>query len=234
MRHFSSHLKDSQSIQLLQDTTEYTKTLGIEWNPSLDQFRLTVSKLPASDHITKRLLVSDIAKTFDVLGWFSPSIVKAKTLLQRCWEQKLDWDDLVPSAIHDAWHNWQSELHLLTEKCIPRCYFDTSSQITSWELHGFCDVSEHAYAAVVYLRMTDPHGKVQVTLVTSKTKVAPIKRLTVPRLKLCGAYLLAHLLHHVCQVLEIPLFHVYAWTDSTIVLNWLDGSPRWFKTFVGN
>ena len=187
----------------------------------LDQFLLTVSKLPTSDHITKRLPVSDITKTFDVLGWFSPAIVKAKILLQHCREQKLDWDDPVPSAIHDAWYNWRSELHLLTEKCIPRCYFDASSQISSWELHGFCDASECAYAAVVYLCMTDSHGNAQVTLVTSKTKVAPIKRLTIPRLELCGAHLLAHLLHHVCQVLNIPLSHVCVWTDSTIVLNWL-------------
>ena len=82
--------------------------------------------------------------------------------------------------------------------------------------------------------MTDSLGNVQVALVTSKTKVAPIKRLTIPHLKLCGPRLLAQLLHHVSQVLKIPLSRVHAWTESTIVLNWFDGSPRRFKTFVGN
>ena len=235
MQHLTPDLKDSKSIHLLEDTaTEYTKTLGVEWNSNLDQFRLTVAELPVSENLTKRLLVSDVAKTFDILGWFAPSIVKAKILLQRCWEQRLDWDDPVPSSIHDAWYNWRSELHLLTQKQIPRCYFDKSTQISSFELHGFCDASEHAYAAVVYLRMTDSPGNVQVSLVTSKSKVAPIKRLSIPRLELCGATLLAQLMHHVSQVLEIPLSHIHTWTDSTIVLNWLDGNPRRFKTFVGN
>ena len=72
-------------------------------------------------------------------------------------------------------------------------------------LHGFCDASERAYAAVVYLRMVDTTGNVQVTLITSKTKVAPIKRMTIPRLELCGAYLLARLLFHVKKVFNIPL-----------------------------
>lgn len=68
----------------------------------------------------------------------------------------------------------------------------------------------------------------------SKTEVAPIKRLTIPRLDLCGAHLLAQLLRHVQEVFHIPLHDVHAWTDSTIVLNWLVGNPRRFKTYVGN
>ncbi len=102
------------------------------------------------------------------------------------------------------------------------------------ELHGFSDASELAYAAVIYLRLTDTDGTPQISLVTSKAQVAPIKRLSIPRLELCGAYVLARLLHYVRQVLEVPLSHVHAWTDSTIVLNWLDGSPKRFKTYVGN
>ena len=78
------------------DADAYTKTLGIACNTTFDHFRLTVARLPPTDNLNKLALVSDIARTFDVLGWFSPSIVKAEILLQFCWEQKLDWDDTVP------------------------------------------------------------------------------------------------------------------------------------------
>ena len=82
--------------------------------------------------------------------------------------------------------------------------------------------------------MTDSTGKVHISLVMAKTKVALIKRLTIPRLELCGEHLLARILGHVKQVLEISSSEIFAWTDSTIVLDWLKGNPRRFTQFVGN
>ena len=75
-------LRDSQSLHIIQSSDEYTKTLGIQWNPNSDHFRLAIADLPQLQNLTKRTLVSDIAKTFDVLGWFSPTIIKMKILLQ--------------------------------------------------------------------------------------------------------------------------------------------------------
>ena len=123
---------------------------------------------------------------------------------------------------------------MLATKHIPRYYFSKQSTCTSFELHGFCDASEAAYAAVVYFRTLDSKGNPHVSLITSKTKVAPIKRLTIPRLELCGAHLLARLLHHIQRIFNVPIKDVHAWTDSTIVLGWIVGDPRRFKTFVGN
>ena len=114
---------------------------------------------------------------------------------------------------------------------IPRCYFPKEVQILSTQLHGFSDTSEAAYAGVVYLRMVDTDGKVHISLVASKTKVAPIKQLTIPRLELCGSQLLANLLHYVQGVLHVAPGDIFTWTDSTIVLAWLTGNPR---RFVGN
>ena len=234
LQHISPDLLESNSTHVISDPEEYTKTLGLEWNTSMDHFQLTVADLPPLENVTKRLLVSDIAKTFNVLGWFAPSIIKAKILLQRLWEWKVNWDDPVPQPIRDAWFQWRSESNLLIVMNIPRCYFPKTAQITSFQLHGFCDASELAYAGVVYLRMTDLNENVHISLVAAKTKVAPIKRLTIPRLELCGAQLLTKLLHHVREALHIPIQDIYAWTDSTIVLSWLEGNPHRFKTYVGN
>ena len=101
---------------------------------------------------------------------------------------------------------------------IPRCYYPKEVTIVSVQLHGFSDA---AYAAAVYLRMTDTEDNIHTTLVISKTKVSSIKKLTISRLELCGALLLSRLLSHVKNMFEVPTCHVYAWTDSTIVLSWV-------------
>ena len=169
--------------------------------------------------------MSDIAKKFDVLGWFSPSIVQIKILLQHVWELKVGWDDLLPPEIKDTWLRWRMELTLLSDRPIPRCHFPKQVYIQYVQLHRFSDASEEAYSGVVFLRMVDSLQHVHTSLVTSKTKVAPIKQLTIPLLELCGVHLLARLLHHVCQVFHQSVNSVFTWTDSMIVLSWLSTTP---------
>ncbi len=227
IEHLSPELREAHPSHLLN---EYTKTLGIKWNSTTDQFQLNVSELPPPERVTKRSFVSDVARTFDILGWFSPSIISVKILLQRLWEHGIGWDDDVPSSIRES---WRAELKLLSDKRIPRCYFP-HQDVVSIELHGFSGASESAYAAVVYLCCTDTEDNVSCSLITSKTKVAPIKRLSIPRLELCGAVILAKLIHNLMDIFSIPSDKVHAWTDSTGVLSWIVGNPRRFKTFVGN
>ena len=106
--------------------------------------------------------------------------------------------------------------------------------MVSTELHKFCDDSEAAYSGVIYLRAVDTKGDVHVSLVIAKTKVAPLKRLSIPRLELCSTGLLFKLLSHVAGTLVIPSQNIHAWTDSHVVLGWLRSNPRRFKPFVGN
>ena len=142
------------------------------------------------------------------------------------WREKCDWDDPVSQRIHAVWQQWRSELHVLKEREIQRRYFPKDFDVASIKLHGFCDAFESTYAGVVYIRATNVDNAINHTaLVIAKTKVAPIKRLSIPRLELCGALLVTKLLLHCGKILGVPLESTYAWTDSTVVLSWLRGDP---------
>ena len=139
-------LRDAQTSLTISESEEiYTKTLGVEWHSVLDHFRLSIANHSPIENLTKRALVSDIAKTYDILGWYAPTIIKVKILLQKVWEAKIDWDDPVPQPIADEWELWRSQLKSLSRMHIPRCYFPKDVQVVSTQLHGFSDASESAY-----------------------------------------------------------------------------------------
>ncbi len=99
-----------RSSHLLPTNDEYKKTLGIEWNASKDHFRLAHADPPPLENLTKRGLASDVAKTYDILGWFAPATIKMKILLQTLWEEAIGWDDPVPPHVKEVWLKWRSEL----------------------------------------------------------------------------------------------------------------------------
>ena len=121
-------------LMSISGSKEYAKTLGLEWNTTFDHFRLIISNLSPPEIITKCTLVSDIAKIFDVLGWFSPTVIKMKMLLHRLWELKIAWDDLVPTSIQEIWLQWLSELPSLANCHLPRYYFPKSVTINSLQV----------------------------------------------------------------------------------------------------
>ena len=160
--------------------------------------------------------------------------MKAKILLQMLWLEGVGWDDCVPNAILEEWSKWRQELPLLSTHHIARCYYPKEAVIVSTQLLGFSDASEKAYSGIVYLRIEDSSGIIYISLVASKICVAPIKQVTIPRLELNGALILVQLLSHCKELLDLPLSSVFAWTDSTIVLAWIQGNSHRFKVYVGN
>ena len=226
--------RDEEPSQLIQYSEAFKRVLGVEWNADTDTFRPMVPTDYADGKLTKRKLLSSIAGLFDVLGWCSPAIILPKTLLQRLWEERLGWDETVLPGISNAWERWVGEIHEFRRYLIPRSYFPMEADVKTVQLHGFSDASEIAYAGAVYLRGVDQTGRIYTSLVVAKTKVAPIKRMTIPRLELCGALVMARLLRHISVTLDISTGNVFAWTDSRVVLSWLHGDPRRFKIFVGN
>lgn len=210
--------------------SENVKILGLNWNPTDDCFSFKV-RLDSEFIPTKRKLLSESSRVFDPLGWLSPTTISIKILFQNLWLQKLDWDDVLPADESKKWKKLRESLHHL-EKCqIPR-WLHTQSDVHV-EIHGFCDASQNAYAAAVYSRVETAEGYL-TTLIAAKTKVAPVKQLSIPRLELCGAVLLVKLITSVVPALKMPISNTRLWTDSKIVLDWLSVPSRKLNTFVAN
>ena len=109
-----------------------------------------------------------------------------------------------------------------------------NGQPTEIQLHGFCDSSKKAYEACLYLRSVNQQGEVTTKLLCSKSRVAPVKKVTLPRLELCGSLLLAQLIQKTIPALNLKIYRILLWTDSMIVFSWLTSSASKWKTFVAN
>ncbi|XP_033318456.1 uncharacterized protein LOC117216029, partial [Bombus bifarius] len=224
-------LEETNHQHFLGDS-QTLKTLGVFWNSSDDSILYSVEVKPTPSRVTKRIISSEIAKIYDPLGLLAPVIVRAKMLLQRIWSSKIDWDESLPIELHIEWERYYAQLPLLNNVRFPRkAIIESAIEI---ELHGFCDASEKAYGACVYLRTLNTNGRVWTQLLTAKSKVAPLKCQTIPRLELSGALLLTSLMSTVQQALSHKITRTIYWTDSTIVLHWLNTSPHTLKTFVAN
>ncbi|XP_012230246.2 uncharacterized protein [Linepithema humile] len=207
------------------------KVLGIAWSPRDDAFSFHIS-LPPRSAATKRSILSTTARIFDPLGWATPVVIIAKILMQELWIRSCDWDDQLPADLSERWEAYRDSLQSLAKIRIPR-WTGLSKQVSHIELHGFSDASLKAISAVVYMRITYPK-EVKVTLIAAKSKVAPIKTLSIPRLELNGAVLLVKLLRYVADAMQSANIPTHCWTDSTIVLEWLKKHPSTWVTFVAN
>ncbi|XP_060800708.1 uncharacterized protein LOC132901847 [Amyelois transitella] len=213
---------------------DVTKIVGIAWNRRTDEFGYNIkisSDAPAPE--TKRKVISEICRLYDPLGWIAPCVIIAKIFIQKLWIAGLGWDDKLPEELIQEWSQYRKELPKLELFHIPRWVRKKKSDIKV-ELHGFSDASNAGYAAVVYIRCVTMENEVYTHLVTAKTKVAPIKQISIPRLELCAAVLVTKLLLEVSETLNINKSDIHAWTDSTIVLAWLSDHPSRWKTFVAN
>ncbi|UYV66657.1 hypothetical protein LAZ67_4002469 [Cordylochernes scorpioides] len=207
--------------------------LGIQWDPSYDTLNISCKSGPA-DIKSKRQIVSAIARIYDPCGWLSPTTVVLKLLLQEIWKLKIGWDEDIPASIQRKWNTFEREMKHFQQISIPRCIFQRNLLIYNMQMHGFCDSSELAYSAVCYLRITYENNQIETILLTAKTKVAPIKKIPIPRLELCAALMLAQLQSQTTQTLPFNIDEQFYWTDSKIVLAWITSESKKWQIFVAN
>lgn len=210
------------------------KTLGLSWNMGEDVIKYNLELPPLSETVTKRKILAEVQRLFDPLGWLAPALVPAKIMIQKLWLQRVHWDEELSSETKNEWLNIRHSFEDIKSMKLKRWLCTTQETLKDVTIHGYCDASTKAYGAVAYLRVRGVNGGYQTGIIAAKTKVAPIKALSLPRLELCGAVLLSKLLKHISEATRIPTSQIFCWTDSTIVLSWLQGDPNRWHTFVRN
>ncbi|XP_053377557.1 uncharacterized protein LOC123564742 [Mercenaria mercenaria] len=217
----------------LETTPRVKRALGLQWRIDKDEFAFDVS-LQQKSH-TRRGILSVASSLYDSLGFVAPVTLIPKLVLQNACRQQLQWDERVSEADAEKWSQWLMNLPELSKVSIDRCLkpgkLDKSSKI---ELHMFSDASEQAYGSAVYVKIYDAEGNSKCSLVMGKSRLAPIKSIAIPRLELDAAVLAVKLYRLVKQELDLNIDKRYFWTDSMIVLGYIQNEKRRFKTFVAN
>ena len=235
LKSIPKELQETQQTLSL-DNKDGVTTLGLLWIPTTDQLQVKniTTQVLRTDPTTstKRKVLATTASIFDPLGLFSPAVIVYKMFLQRLWQDQLQWDQPLPANFQQEWNQMHQSLSQLFQIKMNRKVICPSA--TNIQIHGFCDSSEKAYGACIYIRSIDSNQKTSCELLCSTSRVAPLKQLTIPRLELCAAALLAKLYKKVTCALNITIHEFHLWTDSSIVLAWIQGPCNKWKTFVSN
>ncbi|XP_055622107.1 uncharacterized protein LOC129765713 [Toxorhynchites rutilus septentrionalis] len=221
------HFKDKSSVA--------ERVLGVSWNTTNDAFLFTAPpRMTDDEHPTKRSVLSHIMSMYDPIGFLSPFTVQGKILVQDLWRTGCEWDEPIEEESHNKWRSWINLLPEIEAARIPRAYFGdaSSDELTDVQLHILTDASEKAIGCVAYFRVTIGE-EIRCALVMSRTKVAPLKQLTIPRLELQAAVMGARLAKTVCASHSIKISRKFFWTDSQTVLSWIRSDQRQYKPFVG-
>ena len=219
----------------LRDLTQewsVERTLGLQWCLELDQFqfRVILKDLP----LTRRSILSTVASIFDPLGLIAPFVLVGRQVLQQICKENVGWDDPVPEHLASQWMKWRADLCHLEEFKIDRCFKpDDFGEVIHSEIHHFSDASLQGYGACSYIRLVNKEGAVHCSLIMGKSRVAPKKVMTVPRMELCSALLSVKIAEFLRTELRLEC-EEYFWSDSKITLGYVTNRTKRFHIFVAN
>ncbi|XP_033106332.1 uncharacterized protein LOC117108428, partial [Anneissia japonica] len=209
------------------------KVLGVVWEPERDVLKYKVQQDDKPSKLTKRIVLSAISKIFDPIGFAGAFLIRAKIMIQRLWSTGIGWDDGLNAEETTNWLNFFNEMKGLDGVSFVRCLIPDPNAKTL-QLVIFCDASETAFGAVGYTRLEMCDGSVCVKFLTAKSRVAPLKVLTIPRLELQAAVLATRLYTTIVKEMSVKFEKVIFLSDSIIALSWIRGQSRQYKPFVSN
>ncbi|GFV30545.1 integrase catalytic domain-containing protein [Trichonephila clavipes] len=213
-----------------------TKGLGLARDPENDLIYFDpkdLLKFMSRRGESKRFILSVVGRIFDPIGILGPFVIKLKCLLQELWTLGVEWDSELPPKLRHKWQQWSSEAEGLTAIKIPRFYLGNIDQeISKCEIHCFQtrvnQLMEQYYTCDLLLVITKSR---ETSFICSKSRVAPLKSLTLPRLELTAALLSARLAKQVSSCLKFDA-NIYYWTDSLISYYWIPKGRQLVKTMI--
>ena len=225
--------KDLKNLDLRKDSLPIQRSLGTYWCIESDTFgfRIELKDKP----VTRRGILSTVSSVYDPLGAVAPVILVGKQILQSLCRKNTDWDDPVPDDILPQWEKWREQLPLLENLKFNRCLkppgFGTP---VSSEIHSFSDASDIGIGQVSYLRLTNERNEHHVSFLMAKSRVAPLKPISIPRLELTAAVMSVNVTSMLATELSIDDIPLTYHTDSEIVLGYINNDARRFHVYVGN
>lgn len=223
--------EDNSKMKDLTIMDSCVKALGLSWNPSSDCFSFKVEMNVETIDPTKRNILRVLARIYDPLGLLAPVTINVKQILQALWKSNIDWDTPIKGVILRNWENFVKSLLHIPKMKIPR-WTSSITLATEEQLHMFSDASNLAYGAIVYHITKDENGQISSHMLTAKSKIAPIKTKTIPKLELCAATLGAKLVSKVSKTLKI--FNIYCWVDAKVVLAQIQSASDRQDVFTKN
>lgn len=222
-----------RDLNLTQDVLPIERALGVQWCTENDVFTYNIK--PQDKSKTRRGILSIVNSTFDPLGFLAPLILPAKLLMRDLCKEKLGWDEDIGDLRAEQWNKWLEDITLLSGFSIRRCVKpqDYGTTVVA-RLHHFSDASEVAYGTASYLVLMNDQGRIHCSLIMGKSRVSPLKQVTVPRLELTAAVVAVKVDRMLQGEMQIPLQQSIFWTDSTTVLKYIDNDTARYKTFVAN
>ena len=228
----SKRSKGFQNLDFQKDQMPEERALGLWWCTENDVFKFKVQIKPAR---TRREILSVVYSVYDPIGLISPFILPAKLLLQKLCKLNLGWDEVINLEEEKLWKKWIESIKNLENISIDRCLKPSFLGNFTTELHTFADASDSGYGVCVYLRfVNETEGNIDCKLVTSRSRVAPLKKVTIPKLELNAAKLAVMVTHRLLKELNLSIDKRFFWSDSTAVLKTINSKETRFPTFVQN
>ena len=228
---------DSERVAGLQDLNlqalPIERTLGVLWDVNNDEF--TYSMKPNIQPLTRRGLLSAVSAIYDPMRLITPFTIRGRKLIQDLVREKVSWDEPLSEQHLAGWQECLQELEFGPKIKVDRCLLPKEFwDISQAELHHISDASTAAFGAASYLRVVNTQGQIRCNLLFSRSRVAPLRQMTIPRLELAASTLAVQQDEMIRRELSIPINHSFFWTDSTIVLAYIRNETKRFHTYVAN